>query len=112
MTAWVNPLAEVLEDDDPAPFDGWAVLLRALEERARAGRQTRHLRRPGRPQPQAPADYLVLWSLVGVSATIRDMGEEPEVESAPADDVAEQLEVLIEEIEEHLHIADSDNQEE
>lgn len=34
MATWVNPLAEVLgEDDDPAPFDGWAVLLAAIEDR-------------------------------------------------------------------------------
>jgi hypothetical protein len=33
MALWVNPLAEVLEDDDPAPFDGWSVLLAAIEDR-------------------------------------------------------------------------------
>jgi WhiB family redox-sensing transcriptional regulator len=34
MATWVNPLAEVIaEDDDPAPFDGWAVLLAAIEDR-------------------------------------------------------------------------------
>lgn len=33
MGLWVDPLAEVLEDDGPAPFDGWAVLLDAIDAR-------------------------------------------------------------------------------
>lgn len=34
MALWVHPLAEELPDDDlPASFDGWTVLLRAIEDR-------------------------------------------------------------------------------
>lgn len=33
MATWVDPSAESLEDDDPAPLDGWRVLLAGIEDR-------------------------------------------------------------------------------